>query len=118
MSVSPTSADANDYPNGQVPFVATGYFSQNPTTPVSPLTSNWAAVSEQTYNGVVVLGPTTDVSVSTNGVAQCSANASGTYEVIAWNIQDPSLQVGCASETFFGEPGCNAVQATAQLTCP
>lgn len=118
ITVNPASADAKDYPSGQVPFLATGHYNSPPTT-VTPLQANWAAVSEQIVNGVLTLGPvTTAVSIDHTGVAQCAAGAAGTYAVIAWDLQDPTLKVTCASMTDFGEPGCNAAQATAQLTCP
>jgi hypothetical protein len=118
ITVSPAAADAHDYPGGKVPFVATGHYNSAPAT-VTPLQANWAAVSEQLVNGTLTFGPVTrDVSVDQTGVAQCAAGASGTYAVIAWDLQDPTSKVSCASVSDFGEPGCNAVQATAQLTCP
>jgi hypothetical protein len=116
--VGPASADAQNYPNGQVPFVATGNYNSAPMT-VSPLQANWAAQSEQIVNGIETFGPANGaVLVDSTGVAQCTAVASGAYAVIAWDLQDPTLKVSCASETDFGEPGCNAVQGVAQLTCP
>lgn len=118
VAVNPASADAKSYPGGKVPFVATGNYKSAPMT-VTPLQANWAAVSELVVNGMLTFGPvSSDVSIDQSGVAQCTATASGTYAVIAWDIQDPGLNVSCASETDFGEPGCNAVQGTAQLTCP
>ena len=118
ITVTPASADAQDYPGGQVPFVATGHYNSPPTT-VTPLQTNWAAVSEQIVNGILTFGSVTSaVSIDHTGTAQCAAGASGTYAVIAWGLQDSSLKVGCSSMTDFGEPGCNAVQATAQLSCP
>lgn len=118
ITVSPASADAQDYPGGQVPFVATGHYNSSPTT-VTPLQANWAALSEQLANGLLTIGPVTSgVAIDNTGSARCAAGASGTYAVIAWDLQDPMLKVSCASVTDFGEPGCNAVQATAQLICP
>jgi hypothetical protein len=118
LAVSPGSADAKNYPGGKVPFVATGTYNSSPMT-ITPQQANWAAVSEVVANGMVTFGPvSSDVSVDQSGVAQCTASASGTYGVIAWDLQDPSLKATCASETDFGEPGCNAVQGTGQLTCP
>jgi hypothetical protein len=118
ITLSPSSADAQNYPGGQVPFAATGHYNSSPTT-VTPLQANWAAISELTANGMLTYGPVTDaVSVNKSGLAQCAAGASGTYAVVAWDLQDPTLKIGCASMTDFGEPGCNAAQAIAQLTCP
>ena len=42
ITVSPATADAQNYPNGQVPFVATGYYNSAPGT-VTPLQANWGA---------------------------------------------------------------------------
>jgi len=118
VTVNPASADAQNYPDGKVPFIATGSYNSAPMT-VTPLQANWAAVSEQLVNGVLTFGPVSSaVSIDHTGVAQCTAGASGTYAIVAWDIRDPSLKVSCASETDFGEPACNAVQGTAQLTCP
>ena len=73
ITLSPASADAQTYPNGQVPFVATGYYNVAPTT-VTPLQANWGAASGSLpANGAVTL--------DANGVAQCSAGASGTYTI-------------------------------------
>jgi hypothetical protein len=118
ITVGPASADAQNYPNGLVPFVATGNYNVAPRT-VTPLQANWAAQSDQIVNGIEALGPANGaVLVDATGVAHCAAGASGTYAVIAWDLQDPSVKAGCASQSDFGEPGCNAVQGTAQLTCP
>ena len=118
ITLSPASADAKDYPDGKVPFIATGHYSSAPIT-VTPLPANWAALSEQIVNGLETIGPANGaVSVDANGVAQCAAGASGTYLVVAWDIQDPTLPVSCACITFFGEPCCNSCQGTGQLTCP
>ncbi len=118
ITLSPASADARNYPQGQVAFVATGHYNSSPAT-VTPLQANWAGISEFTVNGMLTYGPVTDaISVDSSGVAHCAAGTSGTYAIVAWDLQDPALKVGCASMTDFGEPGCNAAQAFAQLTCP
>src|SRR5215472_3696384 len=110
--VNPASADAQDYPGGKVPFVATGDYNSSPKT-VTPTQANWAALSEQEANGILTLGPvTSNVSIGQTGIAQCGAGASGTYAIVAWDLQDPTLKVSCSSETDFGEPGCNAAQGT------
>lgn len=118
ITLTPTSADAQNYPNGQVPFVAAGHYNSSPTT-VTPLQANWAALSELTASGMLTYGPVTnEVSVDSIGTAHCAAGASGTYAVVAWDLQDSKVKYMCSSITDFGEPGCNAVQAIAQLTCP
>jgi hypothetical protein len=118
ITVAPASADAQDYTGGHVPFVATGYYNSSPMT-VTPLSANWAAVSEQIVNGILTFASVTSaVTIDNTGAAHCATGASGTYAIIAWDQQDPMLKVGCSSVTDFGEPGCNAVQASAQLSCP
>src|SRR5580692_7731252 len=71
VNVSPTSADAQNYPNGQVQFTAAGTYNTSPVT-VTPLQASWGVA----LNGA----PTTGVSVSSDGVAQCAAGAApGVY---------------------------------------
>ena len=106
ITLTPATANAADYPNGQVPFSATGNYNMAPYT-VTPLTAGWGAC----YNG----GVTTAITVTQEGVAQCAPGAvAGTYTVWA---DDPP---------FGNAPVCNAITAcgggcliagTAQLTC-
>lgn len=110
ISVSPATADAQSAPNGQVQFTATGTYNTQPIT-VTPLQANWGTADQ---NG----GTTTAVTINANGLAQCAAGASGVYSIGAWDLIDTSVGVTCASVGPFGEPGCNAVLGTAQLTCP
>jgi hypothetical protein len=117
ITVSPASADARDYPNGEVPFVATGHYNSSPMT-VTPLQANWGAALFRNENGTMV--PTNRaVSVDTNGVAQCSANASGTYSIAA-SVQLPysGPALPCPSPAYSNEASCPNVVGTAQLTCP
>lgn len=109
VSVSPATADAQDYPDGQVPFAATGFYNKSPQQ-VSPLTATWGACSQQ--------APTTAVSVSSSGVAQCTAGASGTYTVWAFDTNPTAPgTANCTAMTACGG-GCGRVTGTAQLTCP
>jgi hypothetical protein len=118
VTVSPTTVDAQPYPGGRIPFVATGHYNTAPMT-ISPLTGNWNPYAEQIWNGGVAYVPANAaISVDASGVAQCAATASGTYAVLAWVIQDPNLRGACGSANRFGEPGCNLVQGMAQFTCP
>jgi len=114
--VSPVSADAGTYPNGKVPFIATGTYSTSPIT-VTPLQANWGAASEQVVNDVEVLASTTAISIDTSGVAQCAAGASGTFAVGAW-VPAPPGPVCNVIGGPFNETTCPVFQATAQLTCP
>jgi hypothetical protein len=108
ITLAPASADAENYANRQVQFVATGHYSTAPMT-VSPLSANWGACSQ--------FAATTAVSVTSYGLAQCASGAAGTYTV--WANQPADLGPGvynCAAETACGG-GCT-VQGSAQLTCP
>lgn len=119
ITLSPPSADAQNYPNGKVPFVATGHYNAAPTT-VTPLQASWGVASEQLVNGVETFGFANGaLSVDTNGVAQCTAGASGTYAVGAWvNLAVNGPPPGCPSGPFGQPYACLAVLGTAQLTCP
>jgi hypothetical protein len=66
VSVSPASANASDYPNGQVQFTAVGYYAGS-SSPVS-VSPEWTACP-----------PINAVTVSKTGVAQCEPGAAGTY---------------------------------------
>jgi hypothetical protein len=106
ITLSPAAADAQNYPDGQVPFIASGYFS-TPPSPVTLLPASWGAC----YQG----SPTGGVSVGTKGLAQCAADSVGTYTVWAYA---PSGQTACpALVNACGGGGCQ-VTGTAQLTCP
>ncbi len=108
VSLSPATADAQGSP---VQFTATGYFNEQPST-VNQLTASWGACFQNQ--------PTTVVSVSTDGLAQCAAGAVGTYTVWAWAERggdscgpaDPIPANPC------GGAGECQVTGTAQLTCP
>ena len=104
ITVSPATADAQDYPDGQVPFLATGHYTNPPHT-VTPQTAAWVACQQD--------GPTTtEVSVTQAGVAQCASGATGTYSINAWDISNPTCNIINACGIV-----CTLV-GTAQLTCP
>jgi hypothetical protein len=106
VSVSPATADAQNYPGGQVPFVATGFYTTNPAT-VTPLATEWGACYQQ--------ASTTDVLVDSHtGIASCKAGAVGTYTVFTSNTG--GANGGCNVTTACGG-GC-FITGTAQLTCP
>lgn len=107
ITVTPAVADAKDYPNGQVQFTATGYYSTNPKQGV-PLTSpGWGSCYEN--------NPTSEVTVSPTGVAQCATGAVGTFTV--WADAPPNVNgPNCLAINACGG-GC-FVAGTAQLTCP
>ncbi|MGA9307333.1 MAG: hypothetical protein WBW31_18155 [Candidatus Sulfotelmatobacter sp.] len=101
ITLCPATADARDYADGQVQFTAIGFY-VNPPSKVAPQPATWGACYQNT--------PTTEVSVSGNGLAQCGSGAAGTYTIFA---DDPTncLSVGpCGTGCF--------VTGNAQLTCP
>lgn len=100
VTISPTSAQS------QAQFTATGFFNV-PPSPVVPLSVTWGACYQNE--------PTTEVSVSNAGFAQCGAGASGTYTV--WGFGMNSTGPVCNVINACGG-GCGRVTGTAQLTCP
>lgn len=106
VTISPASADARNFPSGDVPFTASGYYTTSPS-PVTPISATWGACHQN--------APTTDVSVSSGGVAHCASGAAGTYTVWSFVVQQgpgacPLVVSACGG-------GCG-VTGTAQLTCP
>jgi len=104
ITLSPTSADARNYPEGQVQFIATGHYTTTPYM-VTPQSGSWGVCYQN--------APTTEVSVTNGGLAQCTSGAVGTYTVFAFDF--PS-SVSCNAITACGG-GCT-VEGTAQLICP
>ena len=112
VAVNPASADAQNYPSGEVPFVATGYY-VDPDQTVTPLTTAWWTACSGTGT---TSGPTNDVVLSQSGTAQCASGAHGTYTIFA---TDTKTSARCPAITPCGVivGGC-VVNGTAQLTCP
>ena len=108
VTLSPATADAQDYVNGQVQFIATGYY-VNPSRTVTPLSATWGVCYQN--------AATSAISVTSTGSAQCASGVVGTYSV--WASDPMPLGPGvynCPASTACGG-GCT-VQATAHLTCP
>ena len=108
VAVNPPTADAQNYPNGEVPFVATGYY-VDPDHTVTPLTTAW-------WTACSGNGPTTDIVLNQSGTAQCASGARGTYSITA---TAPTTARECPAITSCGVVvgGC-VVNGIAQLTCP
>jgi hypothetical protein len=106
VSINPANADALDYPNGQVPFIATGYYDSRPS-PVTPLSATWGACYQD--------GSTTEVIVSAAGLAQCAPGATGVFTV--WAFSSNPENAVCGAINACGG-GCGRITGTAQLTCP
>lgn len=105
ITLTPPTADAQGFSQGQVQFVATGYYNTSPLT-VTPLSAGWGTC----YQGA----STSAVTVTSGGLAQCASGAVGTYTV--WAEDFPFSGGGCGATTPCGG-GCFVV-GSAQLTCP
>lgn len=111
VSVMPAVANAQNFPNGQVPFMATGMFSKPPSP--QQLTSKdvtWCVgVAAGACPGNIAVGATVDQ----NGVASCLANAPGSlpksWVVMAGKTMPSMNPDGGSQMTIYG---------SAQLTCP
>lgn len=101
ITLSPTTADAKEYSDGLVPFVATGNYI-DPVRKVTPQSATWGVCQQN--------APTKNVTVSQTGVAQCAAGATGKYTIFAYDMTVCNLLNECGG-------GCT-IRGTAQLTCP
>lgn len=101
IALAPATANAQAYPDGQVPFVATGSY-VDPVRKMTPQPAIWGVCQQN--------APTTEVTVSKTGVAQCALGATGTYTVFAYDMTNCNALTACGG-------GCTIV-GTAQLTCP
>lgn len=95
ISVTPASADAQSFPDGQVQFVAMGTYSQPPSP--SPITASQWLLSEPNI-----------ATISESGVAQCTPGASGVVTVKAVTSA-PCSGTACTAALLSG---------SAKLTCP
>jgi hypothetical protein len=108
VTLTPPAADAQNFPNGQVPFVATGTYSKAPS-PVN-LTSKDVLWCVGSSDGGCVGNAKPGATVDPNGVAQCNSGFTGTATVLAGT---PSLvMVNPDSGPLL------KVFGSAQLTCP
>lgn len=110
VTVSPASADAMNYPKGEVQLTATAVYSQ-PPSPVTPISVVWDACPQP--------GSPAPVSVSANGVAQCVSGATGTFTVRA-TVPPSNANIMCGALMACGSAGtdCAGVHGVAKLTCP
>ena len=108
VTLNPASADAKNYPNGQVPFIATGTFSK-PPSPVQLTTSDvmWCFGDA---NGGCAGYVAPYVSVDQNGIAQCSTTYVGTATILAGTPSKVMVMADAGPQLkVFG---------SATLTCP
>jgi hypothetical protein len=108
VSLSPLAADAQSFPGGRVPFVATGIFNNSPT-PVT-LTSKdvmWCIGASQ---GSCVGNINPGATVDQTGMVQCNSGFVGTATILAGK---PSSVMG------MPDTGSQLkVFGMAKLTCP
>jgi len=107
VTLTPASADAKNYPNGQVRLDATGTFSKPPSP--SPLTSSdvlWCAGAAGACAGNIM----PNVTVDQNGVAQCRPGFVGTATVLAGTKS--------TAMTMPDEGPQLKVFGAAQISCP
>jgi len=101
VTLCPALADAKDYPDGQIQFIAIGTFQTAP----SP-----GLMKAQVWGVCQQGNPTTAVSITNSGLAQCGAGASGEYSVFGSDMTN-CLTIGpCGTGCF--------VTGYAKLTCP
>jgi hypothetical protein len=107
ISLCPAVADANKYVDGQIQFDAMGTYNTAPQE-VTPLNARagWGVCFQNE--------PSNAVTVSSSGVAQCQAGASGMYTIFASDF--PQQNGGCNAIGACGG-GC-VVSGYAKLTCP
>jgi len=114
VSVTPATADAKDFANGQVQFTAAGTFS-NPPSPVT-LTSQQVTWC---YGGLATAGTPMAgrcagniaqfATVDQNGMAHCAPSFQGTVYILAGTESVSMMPDGGAQLKVYG---------SAQLTCP
>jgi len=101
IAVIPTSANARNFPLGQVQFTATGTFSQPP----SPAPVTFVAP----YSGSWMISDPNIATINQSGLAQCVSAASGTVTITA---------IASSGSIGPGKGMSTAVSGTAKLTCP
>lgn len=107
VTLSPASADAQDFANGQVSFTATGVFSKPPLSlQLTNKDVTWCAGSD---GGACVGQINPGVAVDENGVAQCVPGFTGTATILAGTPSQAAKPDRAMQLKIFG---------AAQLTCP
>ena len=106
ITIAPAVANAQDYPNGQVLFTASGMFNKSPTR-VDALTVQWQLpVAPLACPAPMCSGP-----IAPTVQVTCAGVQSGTTaEVIAVAPRNPNMPAG--------SQGVPTVTAKAQLICP
>jgi hypothetical protein len=105
LTLTPSVADAQSYPGGQVKYSATANYNRAPSSgPIQPVL--WALKPPQNVQATAT--------ISQSGVAQCNAGTTGNFMVLAYAVADPSLPQ--TDQTLIA--GNKAALGLAQLNCP
>ena len=107
VTVTPSAADARNFPGGQVPFSAMGTFG-NSSMP-QPLNNKDISWCVGTSAGICAGNINPGATVTANGVAVCVPNFTGTATILAGKATPPMNPDGGAQMSVFG---------AAQLMCP
>jgi hypothetical protein len=107
VSISPATADAKDYANGQVQFTATG--TQKDGSQVKPLTALWTPAPPWS---LTPQQPWPAITLDSTGLASCGSANPGTYTIVATAPVDPHFPL---SQMTMSTP---QVGGAATLTCP
>jgi len=104
VAVTPTTADAQTYKNGQVVFIATGTFNQSPFSAPVP--------STPPYSGTFFV----DTTATNQVIATIVTSGSGTATVQCISGMSGTVNVGNIASANNGTP--TTVAGLAQITCP
>lgn len=102
IAVTPSTADAQNFPNGQVQFSATGTFTKPPSPASFPFVKPYGGFWQLSQSDTIA-------TITPTGVAQCTPGASGTAMVEAMAEPGTCHGTQCASPVIVGK---------ATLTCP
>ena len=107
VTLSPASADAQNFANGQVPFSAAGKFSKPPSP--QPLTGKDVTWCVGSSSGDCAGNINPGATIDPNGLAQCVPGFSGTATILSGKATPVMNPDRGAQMSIFG---------AAQLTCP
>jgi hypothetical protein len=105
VTIAPATADAQNFPNGQVQFTAMGTFSDS-SKPVPLTTVTWCVGSSNGLCNGNIASPAT---IDSNGLARCTGVLNGTATILAGTGNSMGMPDTGQKLRVFG---------TAKLTCP
>ena len=115
LAVTPSSADAQSFSNGQVQFTATATFNMAPTPvmsqPVLWSVGNPPFMSPTPMPMSMSMSPSSTPTITASGVAQCNG-FTGIVTIQATAPADPTIPISQMNSTM------RVVSAMAQMTCP